>query len=147
MPCQRWYLCVSLLIRMKCWIMGVGDFGAVTYLPHTSPRPPSLPPHSDHDTNKDLWYGQKSIAFGTVSIAIQERKKKNHLSRKDISRHKRIYAVLQYFWVAYTGWPRKNATTLIVNFKNIVDETELFFILFGRTLIFHQNDTMIINFG
>ena len=27
----------------------------------------------------------------------------------------------------YTGWPRKNATTLIVNFKNIVDETELFF--------------------
>ena len=24
---------------------------------------------------------------------------------------------------AYTGWPRKNATTLIVNFKNIVDET------------------------
>ena len=25
-----------------------------------------------------------------------------------------------------TGWPRKNATTLIVNFMNIVDETELF---------------------
>ena len=24
------------------------------------------------------------------------------------------------------GWPRKNATTLIVNFINIVDETELF---------------------
>ena len=32
---------------------------------------------------------------------------------------------------------------------NIVDETELFFILFGRTLnfIFQQNDTMIISFG
>ena len=28
----------------------------------------------------------------------------------------------------YTGWPRKNATTLIVNFKNIVDETILVFI-------------------
>ena len=27
----------------------------------------------------------------------------------------------------YIGWPRKNATTLIVNFMNIVDETELFF--------------------
>ena len=27
-----------------------------------------------------------------------------------------------------TGWPRKNATTLIVNIKNIVDETELLFI-------------------
>ena len=27
---------------------------------------------------------------------------------------------------AGTGWPRKNATTLIVNFINIVDETELF---------------------
>ena len=30
---------------------------------------------------------------------------------------------------------------------NIVDETELFFILFGRTFIFLQNDTMIISFG
>ena len=30
---------------------------------------------------------------------------------------------------------------------NNVDETELFFILFGRTLIFQQNDTMIISFG
>ena len=29
---------------------------------------------------------------------------------------------------------------------NIVDETE-FFILFGRTFIFQQNYTMIINFG
>ena len=49
---------------------------------------------------------------------------------------------------AYTGWTRKNATILIVNFKNIFDETELFFyILFGRTFMFQQNDTMIINFG
>ena len=46
----------------------------------------------------------------------------------------------------YTGWPRKNATTLIVNFINIVDETELFLIVFGRTFIFQQNDTMIISF-
>ena len=53
-------------------------------------------------------------------------------------------AFLEFF---YTGWPRKNATALIVNFKNIVDETELFFILFGRTFIFQQNDTMIINLG
>ena len=35
----------------------------------------------------------------------------------------------------------------VVNFKNIVDETELFFCFFGRTFIFQQNDTMIINFG
>ena len=53
----------------------------------------------------------------------------------------------QVFAFSYTGWPRKNATTLIVNFINIVDETELFFILFGRTFIFQQNDTMIISFG
>ena len=46
---------------------------------------------------------------------------------------------------SYTGWPRKSATTLIVNFKKIVDEMKLFFISFGR--IFQQNDTMIINFG
>ena len=30
---------------------------------------------------------------------------------------------------------------------NIVDETELFFMLFGRTFIFQQDDTMIISFG
>ena len=47
----------------------------------------------------------------------------------------------------YTGWPRKNATTLIVNFINIVDETELFCISFGRTFIYQQNYTMIISFG
>ena len=46
----------------------------------------------------------------------------------------------------YTRWPRKNAATLIVNFMSIVDETELFSILCGRTFIFQQNDTMIISF-
>ena len=46
-----------------------------------------------------------------------------------------------------TGWPRKNATNLIVKFKNIVNKTNLFFILLGRKFIFQQNDTMTINFG
>ena len=61
-----------------------------------------------------------------------------------------VYIAYKYEkkWLQYTGWPRKNATTLIVNFMNIVDKTELlFFILFGRTFIFLQNDTMIISFG
>ena len=35
-----------------------------------------------------------------------------------------------YFLLIDTGWPRKNATTLIVNFMTIVDETELFFIFY-----------------
>ena len=30
---------------------------------------------------------------------------------------------------------------------NIVDETELFSFLFGRTLIYQQNDTIFISFG
>ena len=47
----------------------------------------------------------------------------------------------------YTGWPRKNATTLIINFKDSVNKTDLFFILLGRKLIFQQNGTMTINFG
>ena len=41
----------------------------------------------------------------------------------------------------YTGWPRKNATTLIVNFK------ELIFVSLCGKFIFQHNDTMIINFG
>ena len=49
--------------------------------------------------------------------------------------------------VAYTGWPRKNATTLIVNFKDIINKTEFIYILLCGKLIFQQNDTMIINFG
>ena len=34
-----------------------------------------------------------------------------------------------------------------LNFKNIVNKTELYLILFGRTFIFQQTDTMVINFG
>ena len=30
-----------------------------------------------------------------------------------------------------TGWPRKNATTLIINFKDIVNKTNLFFYFTG----------------
>ena len=63
------------------------------------------------------------------------------------SQVKSNHLCMQIHMQSYTGWPRKNATTLIVNLKNIVDETELFFNLFGRTFIFQQNDTMIINFG
>ena len=47
----------------------------------------------------------------------------------------------------YTGWPRKNAATLIVNFKDIINKTELIFISLCGKFIFQQNDTMIINFG
>ena len=46
----------------------------------------------------------------------------------------------------YTGWPRKNAMTLIVNFKDIINKTELNFILLCGKFIFQQNDT-IIKFG
>ena len=47
----------------------------------------------------------------------------------------------------YTGWPRKNATTLIINFKDIINKMELIFISLCGKFIFQQNDTMIINFG
>ena len=45
------------------------------------------------------------------------------------------------------GWPRKNATTLIVNFKDIINATELIFNSLCGKFIFQQNDTIIINFG
>ena len=51
-----------------------------------------------------------------------------------------------YLWRSYTVWPRKNATTLIVNFTDIINKTELIFILLCGKFIFQQNDTMIINF-
>ena len=46
-----------------------------------------------------------------------------------------------YLIILNTGWPRKNAT-LIINFKDIVNQTELVSILPGRKFIFQQNDTM-----
>ena len=77
-----------------------------------------------------------------------------HMTLNKLFNFKYVVAPYSYFrnnfitWQCrHTGWPRKNATTLIVNFMNIVDETELFFILFGRTFIFQQNDTVIISFG
>ena len=69
----------------------------------------------------------------------------------------RVKAVFIQYWtfpprtlwqvIIYTGWPRKNATILIVNFKDIVNRTNLFFVLLGRQFISQQNDTMTINFG
>ena len=48
----------------------------------------------------------------------------------------------------YTGWPRKNATTSIINFKDIVDKNAFVFYSTGyRKFIFQQNDTMTINLG
>ena len=32
--------------------------------------------------------------------------------------------------ILYTGWPKKNATTLIINFKDIVNKTIFFFFFF-----------------
>ena len=59
------------------------------------------------------------------------------------------HSLLLAAWIQYlhTGWPRKNATILIVNFKDIINKTELVFILLCGKFIFQQNDTMIIKFG
>ena len=50
-------------------------------------------------------------------------------------------------YMRYTGWPRKNATIFIVNFKDIINKTELIFISLCGKFISQQNDTMIIYFG
>ena len=50
-------------------------------------------------------------------------------------------------FVYIQGGPERCATTLIVNFKDIINKTELIFILLCGKFIFQQNDTMIINFG
>ena len=59
------------------------------------------------------------------------------------------FQYLYSYWLIclYTGWPRKNATILIVNFKDIINKTELIFILLCGKFIFQQSDTMITNFG
>ena len=51
--------------------------------------------------------------------------------------------VLKRHKLTYTVWPRKNATTSAINFKDIVNETDLCFILLGRKLIFQQIDTIL----
>ena len=50
----------------------------------------------------------------------------------------------------YAGWPRKNATTLIINFKDIVNKKCVFFLFFFNWVensFSNKNDTMTINFG
>ena len=49
--------------------------------------------------------------------------------------------------VNYTGWPRKNATTSIINFKDIINKTIFFYLFFFYFLTGQQNDTVTINFG
>ena len=51
-----------------------------------------------------------------------------------------------FFHDAYDAY-RKNATILIVNFKDIINSTELIFISVRGKFISQQNDTMISNFG
>ena len=55
-----------------------------------------------------------------------------------------IYNFAIWWSKSYTGWPRKNATTLIVNFKTSSIKRTQFFFLLCRKFIFQQNDTMII---
>ena len=47
----------------------------------------------------------------------------------------------------YTGWPRKNATHTITNFKEIRDYIKLVSALMSRQFFFQQNDTKISDFG
>ena len=54
---------------------------------------------------------------------------------------------IQHNKVEYTGWPRKNATTLIVNIKDIINKMEWILISLCGKFIFQQNDIMIINCG
>ena len=46
----------------------------------------------------------------------------------------------------YTGWPRKNATPAITNFKEIRDLIKLVSALMSRTFFFQQNDTKVNDF-
>ena len=45
--------------------------------------------------------------------------------------HLGTYIYIYIYIYVYTGWPRKNATTLIVNFKDIVNKTNLVFYFTG----------------
>ena len=46
----------------------------------------------------------------------------------------------------HIGWPRKNATPLITNFKEIRDKIKLVSVLMSKTLFFQQNGTKIKDF-
>ena len=48
--------------------------------------------------------------------------------------------------VCYPGWPRKNATLSITNFKEIRDLIKLVSAVMSRTFFFLQNDTKIDHF-
>ena len=49
--------------------------------------------------------------------------------------HKYLHNEVPYGDYIYTGWPRKNATILIINFKEIVNKTRKKKKLLGRKFI------------
>ena len=52
----------------------------------------------------------------------------------------------QQIHACYTGWPRKNATFPITNFKEIRDLIKLVSAVMSRTFFFQQNDKKINDF-
>ena len=60
--------------------------------------------------------------------------------------HDMINTILKKPHTRYTGWPRKNATPTITNFKEIRDYIKLVSALMSRIFFFQQNDTKINDF-
>ena len=85
-------------------------------------------------------------AYTTIEVVCI--KKNPHLNGASYHSHTcRHWICIKSGQVHYTGWPRKNATTLIINFKDIVNKNGFVFYFPGRKFIFQENDTMTINFG
>ena len=56
------------------------------------------------------------------------------------------YIYLKTLNFVYTGWPRKNATPTITNFKEIRHQIKLLSALMSKTFFFQQNDTKVKDF-
>ena len=57
-----------------------------------------------------------------------------------------MHFILMSYSISYTGWPRKNATPTINDFKKTRDRIIKLCPLLRIKLFFQQDDTKIINF-
>ena len=64
----------------------------------------------------------------------------------DLGKWSKSWELWDEHWALYTGWPRKNATPTINNFKKTMDRIKKLCALMRIEFFSQQNDTKIINF-
>ena len=98
------------------------------------------------DTVHNFFFKNNYNEFQQFECAILSKHSKSTKTINIYIEHALILIKVFKEWKVYTGWPRKNATLSITNFKEIRHLIKLVSAVISRTFFFQQNDTKINDF-